>query len=890
MRNTIVVHGRLAMRGTRLRVARARAIGTQVLSIEHVAARLAGGFSEVVDMATLRAAVAKVLSGVDLGELEPIKALPGFPRAAAASLMKLWMSGIDTDAMTDARIAAMARLGNAVPAALPATMKPPHQIVAEALGRVRFAPAVLGPVRVEGMTELHPIWRDLLFAIAEHVPVTWAAGPREVPTWLAGTRIAVERSEPASPALYAVSCATARHEVIEAIRWARSLLSQNVPAHEIAVATTSTADYDDHFKALAGDAGLPIHFVHGIAAVHTADGQAAAALADILLRGLSQKRVRRLIDLIRRTSDALEKLPENWEDALPPDAALTTVERWKQAFRRRAWGEQVADIMMPVIELLSKGIPVAREAGERLLRGRALLIWERALVDGPASALDQTIESLRIDDDYEPFSSIAYMSAEALATMPRTHVRLLGLTSRAWPRGISEDGLIPDHVIPTRRLDPLPLAEQDRRDFATILATTSGSRSPRGVEISRGSVTLSWARRDAEGRKLGISPLVPKELAENPRHLRLTAKPHHAMSEADRLLARPEEFATTAHAISAIACWDDWHDTQITPHDGLVRANHPRILAALRRTHSATSLRKLLRDPLGFVWQYALGFAAPEFDDEPLTLDSRQFGNLLHEVLQRTVESLEEKGGLARVPVEVVRKTIEAHAVEAGTRFQVTHPVPPQLIWHATMSSVVAMAEAALFLDLEPLDGQVSYTEVPFGGGFENPRANAPWNPATVVHVPGTDIRIKGYIDRLDLSADGRTARVLDYKSGKVPKNIEQCRLLGGKEIQRCLYGFAVRALLGPEVSIESALIYPRGNVYARLENPDETLERLAGYVRTAADVIRSGKCLPGEDARDEFNDLMFALPANARSTYLKRKTLAIDTALGAAIEIWKEV
>ena len=43
-----------------------------------------------------------------------------------------------------------------------------------------------------------------------------------------------------------------------------------------------------------------------------------------------------------------------------------------------------------------------------------------------------------------------------------------------------------------------------------------------------------------------------------------------------------------------------------------MRPNHPALLAALERVQSASSLAKLLRNPLGFTWTYALGVRAPE--------------------------------------------------------------------------------------------------------------------------------------------------------------------------------------------------------------------------------------------------------------------------------------
>ena len=79
-------------------------------------------------------------------------------------------------------------------------------------------------------------------------------------------------------------------------------------------------------------ADLPIHFVHGIKAVTCRDGQTAAALAEALIKGISQERVRRLVGLLDEDSPAIKGLPRDWARVLPRDAPLTTVARWEQAF------------------------------------------------------------------------------------------------------------------------------------------------------------------------------------------------------------------------------------------------------------------------------------------------------------------------------------------------------------------------------------------------------------------------------------------------------------------------------------------------------------------------------------------------------------------------------
>jgi len=56
--------------------------GLQALAIEHLAARLAGGFLQPINSDSLKEAIGGAIA-MDLGEFNDIKTLPGFPRAAA---------------------------------------------------------------------------------------------------------------------------------------------------------------------------------------------------------------------------------------------------------------------------------------------------------------------------------------------------------------------------------------------------------------------------------------------------------------------------------------------------------------------------------------------------------------------------------------------------------------------------------------------------------------------------------------------------------------------------------------------------------------------------------------------------------------------------------------
>ena len=221
----------------------------------------------------------------------------------------------------------------------------------------------------------------------------------------------------------------------------------------------------------------------------------------IVLRGLSQSRVRRLNALLSTLPGPFQALPAGWIRLLPADAPLASREAWTRLIERLSaadWpdGNDHGPALARIVTILANGVDSAEEAGETLLHGRALAIWRRALRNGAAASLDLTLEALKFDDGPDPCVSAAWMPASALAASPRRYVRLLGLNSSRWPRGISEDRLLSDHIIPTAELEPLPVGDADRRDFATILTTT------------RCQVVLSCARRDSDGRLLGRSVLV----------------------------------------------------------------------------------------------------------------------------------------------------------------------------------------------------------------------------------------------------------------------------------------------------------------------------------------------------------------------------------------------
>ena len=881
-RQTIVVHGRVAMRELRLSAAREHRHGRQIMSFEQLAVRLAGGLAQSVDDDALREAIKAVLPGTALGELEGIKALPGLVNTAADTLRKAWRGDVDlqTRATDHPRLGSLATLEAAVLKVLPPAMMRPADLAVAAFERLDHTTTLFGPIEIIGITELSPVWRPLLHAVAARVPVRWIAGPRPVPRWLDGGAIDIVRSQACTPNVLSVSAATAYHEAIEAMRWARQLMASGTaePA-DIAIAFVAPVDYDDHFLALRADANLDLHFVHGIKVTASREGQAAAALADILVRGLTQTRMRRLSTLLRAYPGPVKALPEGWTRILPTDAPLSSPAAWERlidGLTAEDWpdGADHGPALSTIIGLLAGGIEGAEETGDRLLSGQARTIWRKALRAGAAASLERTLETLRQHDGLDPCVSVCWMPASELAAAPRRFVRLLGLNSSRWPRGVAEDRILSDHIVPTAELNPLPIAAADRRDFETILATTERQ------------VVLSHARRDDEGRLLGRSTLLLQVQADE-TYLRRNGVPAHAFSETDRLMARPPEFRTLPQARAAFNCWSNWLRAEITPHDGVIRPDHPVVRAILDRIQSANSLSQLLRNPLGFVWRYGLRWRVPESADDPLVLDPLAAGDLIHRTLDRALQALERDGGLVAADEEDIAVAVEDAATEVARLWQRERATPPPVIWDRTLEDVRALGTKALAFRDELLAEGRAYGEVPFGGATRKSDAETPWDAEATVSIPDTGFRIRGYIDRLDISADGRYASVRDYKTGRAPKK-DDIVLNGGRELQRCLYAFAVKAMLGDGVTIGASLFYPRGEKNLPLADPDATLREAAGYLHAARTNLAGGGAIMGPDTGGDYDDLAFALPANVKAAYRVRKEAAANARLGHATQVWE--
>ncbi|MFC5323631.1 PD-(D/E)XK nuclease family protein [Bradyrhizobium oligotrophicum] len=881
IRRTVVVEGPLAFRMRRIAAARQNEGGVQIITLPQLAARLAGGFTRPAQSEELDRAIRSALEAGGFAELESIRSLPGMTRSAAWTLNRLWNAdfALADRARERARLQDLMTIDAHVRASLPAGVLSPRDLRDAALQRVAYAPTVLGAVELDRVVWVAPVWRPLLIALAQQVPLIWRNPGDPDVAWFAGELGSDPRPTPAPPEI--VSCASPRAEAVEALRWIRELIaSGRARPDEIAVCATATEGWDDHMLVLTADSGLPVHFSHGVPALASREGQTCAALADVLLNGLSQDRVRRLLGRAVGRSRGLDALPPTWAQGLRPGAALFELEQWRRALdeahARRTDGVDVRPLLMPVLEVLARGAGAADAACGLLLGRAAQALWVEALRRAPPDALEFSLQELRLPDGRDPGACAVWCPANHLAAAPRRFVRLLGLTTQSWPRRTGEDPLVPSHILSRDLLDSVSVSEQDRRAYAIITAQAAGA------------LVLSRSRRNAQGGLQAPSPLLPHGPCTTA--LKRARIPSHAFSEADRLLARPEEAAISAALRAADACWRNRRNPAVTAHDGRVSHDHPVITRAIEQVQSATSLRLMLRDPLAFVWRYALGWRSPVEDEQPLSLDARAFGELVHEMLKRTVDALEPNPGYVRAARHEIENALDAASAAIGAQWPVERSTPPLLLWRHTLAAARDLALKALTLDEAFQAVTRSWTELAFGReeNATDAAGDLLWPPTGQVIIPGAGVRIRGSIDRVDFNSAYKAVRVSDYKTGAEPAKASEIVLGRGAELQRVLYALAARQLVADNPRVIARLVFlgaDRPRPYS-LPDVDQAIADIGAHISAAIDLLRRGNALPGPDAREAWNDFALALPANP-AVYFQSKQAALGRAFGDFARIW---
>jgi ATP-dependent helicase/DNAse subunit B len=634
----------------------------------------------------------------------------------------------------------------------------------------------------------------------------------------------------------------------------RRLLDAGVPAEEIAVVVRSPEESGPLVERVLADFGIPFALRRRVPFTHLAAGRGLLALLRCATGGGTAEDAvayLRTPGVVRHPSlvDRLEARVRRQGVATAADALAA----WAEDGRHRP--------------AALERVRLAAEAGPAALCARLAAELNRLLVADPTApappSLEGDVPSGPVPVPPAPrLGADAQAEAQAVAAGRRALEELAGLAAAdarlvGDPAAVAEalagvEVVVGEDPGPGRVSVADPLALRARRVRALVLCGLQEGAFPRpargeaflGDEERRELAVASGIRLpfEADGG-LGAERYLFYATVSRPEQ-RLVLSFHTAGDDGDPTV--PSFFLDDVRDLFAPALWDGrarrplgavaWPGEPPTPRAGAraaAAAGPPRrpvslspltseaALRALRErpAWSASSLEAWSKCPVKWFVERYLNAEDLEADPEPMVR-----GSVAHETLEVTLRGLREETGSARLTPEhlgAARERMRAALREAATRAQIS-PNPERL------AAGLRRLEADLdrYLETAAHSGS-TYEPTWFEVGFgftEDPESL----PALELEAPDGPLRLRGRIDRIDVSQQGDRAVIVDYKGRRVTAGE---RWIQDGSFQATLYLRAARDLLGLEPA--GALYQPLGSGDARprglvVEDVDPDLDLVA--------------------------------------------------------------
>jgi RecB family exonuclease len=664
-----------------------------------------------------------------------------------------------------------------------------------------------------------------------------------------------------------VSCPGETSEVQEAIREALAFV--NVDDHsfnDVAILCRSREQYDALLRDTLASLGVKAYFRGGRPLAEQRDARLLLLLLETIRSDFSRAAVMELACQLGPRShwDALSVQlgivagQQQWLTRLEAAASGLGNERCEQDdAHRRQWRQRTAGHVLAfvkkVISLLGALPAKARwsEFGTTLVTALQAFGGRNEAVIGCIDSLS-VLESFQQRVPFDTFAEYCQKSLESAADQPERFqdgglfvgdvmsarglswplVIVLGLVEKRFPRVVREDPLLVDDERARISADlPQKLAghDEERLLFSLTTATarerlvlsyprlepaTSRPRIASFLLLEHAGTTSFKALED-HARRIPLLPVRAVDEPLNEREFDLAAL--ESLADQSRYLQHvsPLLAGGIAHARTR------WSEHALTAYDGLLGGTEA--LKTLRERFgleklviSATSLEDFFGCPFYYFQKHVLGIEPWDEPEAALSIDALDLGSLYHAIIEEYCKSR------VRDIVAVAEKHFRVFERQGVTGYPTVWEIKKRII----------VEELGAFLDRDQ-GATTGWRPTKFEEGFTGIAVAPP-------------VRLRGKIDRIDLSDDGARARVIDYKTGKQPRDVRDDSLAGGETLQLPLYILAAQQLL-PNVMVESAsyLYFTLRGGYRTITFTRQALEirrtELTGLLNTAADMIGLG-------------------------------------------------
>ncbi len=333
----------------------------------------------------------------------------------------------------------------------------------------------------------------------------------------------------------------------------------------------------------------------------------------------------------------------------------------------------------------------------------------------------------------------------------------------------------------------------------------------------------------------------------------------------------------------------------ITEWDGKVNVTREEIDPRLNgRVISASQMERMAKCPFGWFLERVLGLAPIEdlTREQDQWLDPRNFGLLVHEVLETTMLEICDANESPSFAQHLER--MHEIAKEAAERWRGDVPPASETAFIRQRAELMTVCEVFLKTEESRCELVVPrFFEAPFGMRDADESPIGMVEPLRIPLGQGTVVKLRGKIDRVDQVLSTGGWQVWDYKTGSLWDYTKVWRLQAGRKLQHVIYTRALAEMLrahGLSGKVECA-----GYYFPTTKGGGERVERecAPGELETALnllfDVIGSGWFpLPDEGACDfcEFKEICGDKKLAAARMFRKQEANATD----AAVDAWRKL
>jgi ATP-dependent helicase/DNAse subunit B len=209
-----------------------------------------------------------------------------------------------------------------------------------------------------------------------------------------------------------------------------------------------------------------------------------------------------------------------------------------------------------------------------------------------------------------------------------------------------------------------------------------------------------------------------------------------------------------------------------------------------------------------------MGIEALTEPEKEATINPLDKGTLIHSILWKFFTGLrKERGSSLQLEPKDLERLLET-ANKKFIEFEKMGVTGYSMLWEVEKRNILDNLIDFFNEELNNTEFIPTYFEVRYGmKHLDFQESEISTEEPVPLKLAGKTINLRGRIDRIDLTKDGKGARVRDYKTGKVWAKANDFQ--GGTTLQLPLYLYAARHLLGPlykGIQVESAEYYSLKN------------------------------------------------------------------------------